>query len=48
MSANVLVGSASEGARYGANADRVPADGADRARELVAEALSARFAVLEQ
>jgi len=41
---NVLVASASEGARYGANADRVPAEGADRARELIGEALSARFA----
>ena len=41
---NVLVASASEGARYGANANRVPAEGADRARELIGEALSARFA----
>lgn len=41
---NVLVASASEGARYGANADRTPADGAARARELIAQSLSGRFA----
>lgn len=41
---NVLVASASEGARYGANADRVPADGAARTRELITLALSSRFA----
>ena len=37
---NVLVAAAQEGARYGANADRGPADAAQRAREVVAEALS--------
>jgi Flp pilus assembly protein TadG len=41
---NVLAACASEGARYGANADRSPADGAVRARSLVASALSARYA----
>lgn len=40
---NVLVACAAEGARYGANADRTPADGAERARELIGESLSARF-----
>ena len=41
---NVLVASAAEGARYGANADRTPADGADHARTLIRTALSDRFA----
>lgn len=41
---NVLVASASEGARYGANADRSPADGVVRTRELITTALSSRFA----
>ena len=41
---NVLVASAHEGARYGANADRSPADGAAQARDLIVAALSARFA----
>lgn len=41
---NVLVASASEGARYGANADREPTDGEQRTRELIATALSSRFA----
>lgn len=41
---NVLIASASEGARYGANADRVPEDGAAHARELIRGALSERFA----
>ncbi len=41
---NVLVASASEGARYGANADRTPAEGADHARSLIRTALSDRFA----
>ncbi len=41
---NVLVASASEGARYGANADRTPADGAEHARDLIRAALSERFA----
>lgn len=37
---NLLIASAAEGARYGANADRTPADGAARTREVVAQALS--------
>lgn len=41
---NVLVASAAEGARYGANADRTPADGAEHARGLIRTALSERFA----
>lgn len=41
---NVLIASASEGARYGANADRTPEDGAAHARELIRTALSDRFA----
>lgn len=41
---NVLIASASEGARYGANADRTPDDGAARARDLIASSLSGRFA----
>lgn len=41
---NVLIASASEGARYGANADRVPEDGAAYARTLIRSALSDRFA----
>jgi Flp pilus assembly protein TadG len=41
---NVLVASASEGARYGTNADRLPADGVTRTRDLITTALSARFA----
>jgi hypothetical protein len=41
---NVLVASAAEGARYGANADRTPEEGARRAREVVAEALGQRVA----
>jgi hypothetical protein len=39
-----LVDCAAEGARYGALADRTPADAAARARELVALSLSPRFA----
>lgn len=39
-----LVDCAAEGARYGALADRTPADGAARARELVGLSLSPRFA----
>ncbi|MGN6334078.1 MAG: TadE/TadG family type IV pilus assembly protein [Motilibacteraceae bacterium] len=38
---NTLVAAAAEGARYGANADRVPADGAQRTRQIVSDALSA-------
>ena len=41
---NVLVASASEGARYGANADRMPADGVTRTQQLITAALSSRFA----
>ena len=37
---NVLVAAAAEGARYGANADRTPADGAARTRDVAAEVLS--------
>jgi hypothetical protein len=40
----VLVDCIAEGARYGALADRTPADGAARARELISAALSPRFA----
>ena len=41
---NVLVASAAEGARYAANADRSPEEGADRARQVIAEALGQRVA----
>ena len=41
---NVLVASAQEGARYGANADRGPADAQARTREVVADALSPELA----
>lgn len=41
---NVLVASASEGARYGANADRTDADGAAKTRELITSALDASYA----
>lgn len=41
---NTLVDCASEGARYGAFADRSPADGAQRTRELIAMSLSAGYA----
>ena len=41
---NVLVASAQEGARYGANADRGTADAAARTREVVADALSPTIA----
>lgn len=40
---NTLVAAAAEGARYGANADRTPEDGAGRTREVIAESLSERF-----
>jgi hypothetical protein len=39
-----LVDCAAEGARHGALADRTPADGAARAKELVTLSLSPRFA----
>ncbi|MFN2538820.1 MAG: TadE/TadG family type IV pilus assembly protein [Mycobacteriales bacterium] len=41
---NVLVASAAEGARYGANADRTPEEGADRAKRVIADALGDRVA----
>jgi len=41
---NTLVDCASEGARYGAFADRTAADGAARARELIGLSLSQRYA----
>lgn len=41
---NVLVASAQEGARFGANADRDPADARARTREVVATALSSSVA----
>ncbi|MFP5346166.1 MAG: TadE/TadG family type IV pilus assembly protein [Actinomycetes bacterium] len=41
---NTLVDCASEGARYGAFADRSPEDGAQRARELIRASLSDRYA----
>jgi hypothetical protein len=41
---NTLTAAASEGARYGATADRSPAAGAARARQQITGALAARFA----
>lgn len=41
---NVLVASAQEGARYGANADRGPADAQARTRDVIATALSGTVA----
>lgn len=41
---NVLVSAAAEGARYGATADRTPADGAERTHLAVSQALSGRAA----
>lgn len=41
---NTLVACAAEGARYGANADRVPQEGAELTRVLIRRALSDRFA----
>ena len=41
---NTLTDCVSEGARYGAFADRTPEDGARRARELIAMSLSPRYA----
>jgi len=41
---NVLVASAQEGARYGANADRGPAEASMRTREVIATALSGSVA----
>lgn len=39
-SRNVITAAAAEGARFAANADRTPQDGADRARELLRESFS--------
>jgi len=41
---NTLISCASEGARYGSRADAAPADGVARARLLIGESLSSRFA----
>jgi Flp pilus assembly protein TadG len=41
---NTLVASAAEGARYGANADRTPSDGAAVTRELIRDSLADSFA----
>ena len=41
---NTLIACAAEGARYAANADRTPEDGAARTRELVAKALGDEYA----
>jgi len=41
---NTLVASAAEGARYAANADRSPDEGAARTRALVASALGEEYA----
>jgi hypothetical protein len=41
---NLLVASAQEGARFGANADRGPADAAARTRQVVGDALSPALA----
>lgn len=41
---NTLVDCAAEGARFAAMADRSPADGVDRASELIAMSLAPRFA----
>jgi hypothetical protein len=41
---NTLIASAAEGARYAANADLVPAAGAEQARQVIREALADRFA----
>ena len=41
---NTLAAAATEGARYGANIDRTPADGAARTREQVDGAIADRFA----
>jgi hypothetical protein len=41
---NTLIDCAGEGARYGALADRTPGDGAARARALIVQDLSGRYA----
>lgn len=40
---NTMVAAAAEGARYGANADRTPEDGAQRTRAMIGSALSSRL-----
>ena len=41
---NTLTAAASEGARYAATADRGPADGVERARDQIRDAVAADFA----
>lgn len=41
---NTLIDAATEGARYGARAGATPADGAQRARDLISADLSPRYA----
>ena len=41
---NTLASAAADGARYGALADRDPADGAARTREVITQSLSSRWA----
>ena len=41
---NTMVAAASEGARYAAAVDAGPADGAERARELIRESIADRYA----
>lgn len=41
---NTLIDCAAEGARYGARAGRLPSDGLDRTRDLVASELSSDYA----
>jgi Flp pilus assembly protein TadG len=41
---NTVTAAAAEGARYAANADRGPQDGADRTRAVIAESVGGRFA----
>lgn len=41
---NTLIAAAAEGARYAADADRTPADGVARTRDLVAASLSVAYA----
>jgi Flp pilus assembly protein TadG len=41
---NTLTAAAAEGARYGANADRVPADGAAITRRMIRDSLADSFA----
>ena len=41
---NTLAAAATEGARYGANIDRGPSDGAARTRAQIDDAVAARFA----